>query len=86
MSDFFVTLVLKTNIYKSKLIVVQHFASLELEHSELNTRLYGRTLNKQYTTRRTAKIDSLDSTRETPTSPKSQILSAGFWLFRLLYC
>jgi len=37
MSDFFVTLVLKTNIYKCKLIVIQHFASLELEHSEPNT-------------------------------------------------
>jgi len=31
MSDFFVTLVLKTNIYKSKLFVIQHFASLELD-------------------------------------------------------
>jgi hypothetical protein len=28
---------LKTNIYKSKLIVIQHFASLELELSESNT-------------------------------------------------
>jgi len=32
MSNNFVTLVLKTNIYKSKLIVIQHFASLVLEH------------------------------------------------------
>jgi|GEM_PF-3477454 len=30
-------LALKTNIYKSKLIVTQHIASLELEHSESNT-------------------------------------------------
>ncbi len=30
-------LVLKTNIYKSKLIVIQHFASLDIEHYELNT-------------------------------------------------
>jgi len=38
MSNNFVMLVLKTNIYKSKLIVIQHFASLVLEH-------YGQTLN-----------------------------------------
>ena len=37
MSDFFVILVLKTNIYKSKLIVIQYFESLELKHSESNT-------------------------------------------------
>ena len=35
---------LKTNIYKSKLIVIQHFASLELELSESNTRLYRQAL------------------------------------------
>jgi len=29
----------KTNIYKSKLIVIQYIASLELEHSESNTTL-----------------------------------------------
>ena len=44
MSDFFVMLVLKTVIYKSKLLDFQNFESLELEHSEPNTRLYGRTL------------------------------------------
>ncbi len=32
MSSNFVTLVLKTNIYKSKLIVIQHCASLVSEH------------------------------------------------------
>ena len=37
MSDFFVMLVLKTVIYKSKLLDFQNFASLELEHFELNT-------------------------------------------------
>ena len=31
MSSNFVMLVLKTNIYKSKLIVIQHFTSLELD-------------------------------------------------------
>ena len=44
MSAICVTLVLKTNIYKSKLFVIQHFASLDIEHSKLNTRHYRRTL------------------------------------------
>ena len=33
MSSNFVMLVLKTNIYKSKLIVIQHCTSLVREHS-----------------------------------------------------
>ena len=33
MSANFVMLVLKTNIYQSKLIVIQHFKSLVREHS-----------------------------------------------------
>ena len=37
MSDFFVMLVFKTVIYKSKLLDFKDFASLELEHSESNT-------------------------------------------------
>ena len=37
MSDFFVMLVLKTVVYKSKLLDFQNYASLELEHSELDT-------------------------------------------------
>ena len=37
MSDFFVMLVLKTVIYKSKLLDFQNYASLELEHSEPDT-------------------------------------------------
>ncbi len=37
MSDFFVTLVLKTVIYNSKLLGFQDCESLELEHYELNT-------------------------------------------------
>ena len=37
MSDFFVMLVFKTVIYKSKLLDFKNFASLKLEHSELNT-------------------------------------------------
>ena len=37
MSDFFVMLVLKTVIYKSKFLDFQNFASLKLEHSESNT-------------------------------------------------
>ena len=45
MSDFFISassiqavmLVLKTVIYKSKLLDFQNFASLEFEHSESNT-------------------------------------------------
>ena len=45
MSDFFVMLVLKTVICKSKLLDFQYFASLELEHNESDSRLYGQTLN-----------------------------------------
>ena len=37
MSDFFVMLVFKTVIYKSKLLDFKDFAGLELEHSESNT-------------------------------------------------
>ncbi len=37
MSDSCVTLVLKTVIYKSKLLGFQHCESLALEHSEPNT-------------------------------------------------
>ena len=37
MSDFFVMLIFKTVIYKSKFLDLKDFASLELEHSELNT-------------------------------------------------
>ena len=37
MSPNFVMLVLKTNIYKSKLIVIQHFASLVKEHYRSDT-------------------------------------------------
>ena len=37
MSDFFVMLVFKTVIYKSKLLDLKDFTGLELEHSELNT-------------------------------------------------
>ena len=37
MSDFFVMLVFKTVIYKSKLLDFRYFASLELEHYKLNT-------------------------------------------------
>ncbi len=37
MSDFFVVLVFKTVIYKSKLLDFKYFASLELEHYKLNT-------------------------------------------------
>ncbi len=45
MSDFFVMLVLKTVICKSKLLDFQNFASLELEHYESDAQLYGQTLN-----------------------------------------
>ena len=37
MSDFFVMLVLKTVIYKSKLLDFQNFACLKLEHYSSNT-------------------------------------------------
>ena len=37
MSDFFVMLVFKTVIYKSKLLGFKDLAGLELEHSELTT-------------------------------------------------
>ena len=40
MCDFFVMLVLKTVICKSKLLNFQKFASLELEHYESDYRLY----------------------------------------------
>ena len=45
MCDFFVMLVLKTVICKSKLLNFQKFASLELEHYESDSRLYLQTLN-----------------------------------------
>ncbi|MDA3819035.1 MAG: hypothetical protein PF590_00965 [Candidatus Delongbacteria bacterium] len=34
MSDFFVTLVFKTVIYESKILVFKYFAGLELKHYE----------------------------------------------------
>lgn len=37
MSDFFVTLVLKTVVYHSKLLDFQDYESLELEHSGSNS-------------------------------------------------
>jgi len=37
MSVIFVTLVFKTVIYKSKLLGFKDFASLDIEHTELNT-------------------------------------------------
>jgi len=37
MSDFFVTLVLKTVVYHSKLLDFQDYESLELEHSCSNS-------------------------------------------------
>jgi len=45
MSDFFVTLVLKTVAYFSKLIDFHGFTSLELEHSDSNSEI---TLNLNY--------------------------------------
>ena len=42
MSDFFVTLVLKTVVYFSKLLDFQYFESLELEHSESNSYIIDR--------------------------------------------
>ncbi len=48
MSDFFVMLVLKTVICKSKLLDFQNFASLELEHYESDSRHYGQTLFNQF--------------------------------------
>ena len=44
MFDFFVMLVLKTVICKSKLLDFQNFASLKLEHYESDAQLYGQTL------------------------------------------
>lgn len=43
-SDFFVTLVTKTVIYRSKLLDFRAFASLELELAEPNTQVYGQTV------------------------------------------
>jgi len=43
MSPNFVMLVLKTNIYKSKLIVIQHFASLVSEHNRSDTDFLNQT-------------------------------------------
>ncbi len=48
MSDFFVMLVLKTVICKSKLLDFQNFASLELEHYESDSRHYGQTVFSQF--------------------------------------
>jgi len=42
MSAFFVMLVFKTVIYKSKLLGFKAFAGLELEHSELSTEFIDR--------------------------------------------
>ena len=44
MSDFVVTLVLKTVIYSSKLLGFQDCESLELEHYDPNTKLNRQTL------------------------------------------
>ena len=44
MSNNFVTLILKTVIDKSQLLDFEYFASLVLEHSSLDSRLYGQAL------------------------------------------
>ncbi len=48
MSNNFVTLILKTVIDESQLLGFEHFASLVLEHSSSDSRLYGQTLNSTF--------------------------------------